>query len=169
MPTLPWHLLARDLLLVAATLGVWRLDAGLRGEPGVLAAGVAVAAGVLAALCGYLVHEWGHLLAALAAGSRVHFPDRVASTFLFFFDTQHNDRGRFVAMSLGGFAASAVAVPLLFLMLPAGALSTWVALALVVAGVIATLVLELPPFFRVLAGAPLPRGAVYRGGAAQDA
>jgi hypothetical protein len=162
-------MLTRDLLLLAATLGLWRLDASLRGEPGVTAAAVAVAAGVGAALCGYLAHEWGHLLAARAAGSRVHFPERVSSTFLFYFDRERNDRRHFVAMSLGGFAASAVTVPLLFLLLPAGALSTLVALALVVAGVVATLVLELPPFFRVLRGADLPRGAVYRGDAAQDA
>ena len=68
-------------------------------------------------------------------------------------------------MSLGGFAASAIVVPLLFVYLPAGALSTWVALALASAGVLATIVLELPPFFRVLRGAPLPRGPVYKGNA----
>jgi membrane-associated protease RseP (regulator of RpoE activity) len=166
---MPWRLLARDLLLLGATLGVWRLDAAHRGESGVLAAGIAVSAGVLAALCGYLAHEWGHLIGARASGSRVHFPERMTSTFLFYFDVEHNDRRRFLAMSLGGFAASAVVVPLLFAALPGGALSTWVALALVAAGVIATLILELPPFFRVLGGAPLPRGAVYRGGAPQDA
>ena len=53
---------------------------------------VALTAGVLAALCGYLAHEWGHLIGARASGSLVHFPDRVASTFLFYFDTRHNDR-----------------------------------------------------------------------------
>jgi hypothetical protein len=165
----PWRLLVRDLLLLAATLAAWRLDAALRAESGALAASVAVGAGVLAAVSGYLAHEWGHLLAALASGSRVHFPKRVTSTFLFFFDVGRNDRRRFLAMSLGGFAASAGVVLLLLVALPAGALSTWVALALVGAGVTATLVLELPPFFRVLAGAPLPRGAVYRGDAPQDA
>jgi hypothetical protein len=165
----PWRLLVRDLLLLGVTLAAWRLDAALRGEPGVLAASVALGAGVLAALSGYLAHEWGHLLAALASGSRVHFPERMTSTFLFFFDVAHNGRRRFLAMSLGGFAASTGVVLLLLAALPAGALATWIALALVGAGVVATLVLELPPFFRVLAGAPLPRGAVYRSGAPQDA
>ena len=162
---MPWRLLARDLVLLAVTLAVWRLDAALRVESGLLPTAVAIAAGVLAALCGYLAHEWGHLLGARASGSIVNFPDRVLSTFLFYFDTRRNDRARFIAMSLGGFAASAIVVPLLFVYLPAGTLSTWVALGLASAGVLATLVLELPPFFRVLHGAPLPRGPVYRGNA----
>ena len=159
---MPWKLLARDALLLALTLGLWRLDAPLRGEPGALPVLVAIAAGVLAALCGYLAHEWGHLLGARACGSVVHFPERATSTFLFFFDVGRNERRHFLAMSLGGFAATALVVPLLLVGLPDGALSTYVALALVAAGVIATLASELPPFFRVLRGAPLPRGFVYR-------
>jgi membrane-associated protease RseP (regulator of RpoE activity) len=124
---------------------------------------------VLAAIAVYLVHEWGHLLAARAAGSRVHYPERVTSTFLFFFDVGANDRRQFLAMSLGGFAASAIALPVLFVSVPPGTLSSRVALALAGAGLVATLVTELPPFFRVLRGAPLPRGFVYRDGARQGA
>jgi hypothetical protein len=93
----------------------------------------------------------------------------VTSTFLFFFDVGANDRRQFLAMSLGGFAASAIALPVLFERLPAGALSSWVAMGLAAAGLVATLVTELPPFFRVMRGAPLPRGFVYRDGARQGA
>jgi hypothetical protein len=164
---MPWMLLARDALLVALTAGVWRLDASLRGEPGALPVAVAIAAGALAALCAYLAHEWGHLLAARASGGVVHFPQRVASVFLFHFDVARSDRRQFLAMSLGGFAATASVLPTLLVALPAGALSSAVALALMAAGLLATLATELPPFFRVLRGAPLPRGSVYRDGARQ--
>src|SRR5215475_1208885 len=149
MPVLPWRMLARDALLLVLTGLVWRVDAALRGEPGVLPALVAVAAGALAAIAVYLGHEWGHLLAARAAGSRVHYPERVTSTFLFFFDVGANDRRQFLAMSLGGFGVSAIALPVLFCSVPAGTLSSWVAIALAGAGLVATLITELPPFFRV--------------------
>jgi hypothetical protein len=49
--------------------------------------------------------------------------------------------------------------------LPRDALAGQVALALTAAGVLATAALELPPFLRVLAGAPIPRGAAYVAGA----
>jgi hypothetical protein len=166
---LPWHLLARDLLLVALTAFVWRADAALRGEAGWLPALVAVCAGALAALCSYLAHEWGHLLAARASGSAVHFPERPSSAFLFFFDVGRNGRRQFLAMSLGGFAASAAVLAWLLASLPDGALSSRVALLLVALGLLATLATELPPFLRVLRGAPLPRGLVYRDGARQGA
>ena len=164
---LPWRMLTRDVLLLLLAALAWRADAALRGQPGALAALVAVAAGALAAIAVYLAHEWGHWLAARAAGSRVHYPARVTSTFLFFFDVGANDRRQFLAMSLGGFAASAIALPVLFESVPAGALSSWVAIGLAGAGLVATLATELPPFWRVMRGAPLPRGFVYRDGARQ--
>ena len=166
---MPWKLLARDALLVALAFVLWHVDAALRGGPGALPVIVSVGAGALAAVCAYLAHEWGHLLGARASGGVVHFPRRVTSTFLFFFDVGRSERRQFLAMSLGGFAASALAVPLLVARLPRGALASYVALALTAAGVIATLATELPPFFRVLRGAPLPRGLVYRDGAQQGA
>jgi hypothetical protein len=169
MPALPWRMLARDLLIVALTWFVWRTDALLRIETGLVPTGVAVLAGILAALCAYLAHEWGHLLAAKASGATVHYPPRIASTFLFFFDVSQSDARQFLAMSLGGFAASAVALPLLVLALPADTLSTWVAYALAGAGLVATVATELPPFLRVLRGGRLPRGFVYREAARQGA
>ena len=167
MPSLPWRMLVRDALIVALTWFVWRADALLRIETGFVPAAVAVLAGVLAAVSAYLAHEWGHLLAAKASGAVVHYPERIASTFLFFFDVSRNDARQFLAMSLGGFAASAIALPLLVIWLPAGALSTWVAYALAGAGLVATLATELPPFFRVARGGRLPRGFVYREDARQ--
>ena len=166
---MPWHMLVRDLVIVLLTLVLWRIDAGLRAESGVLPIAVAVAAGGFAAISGYLFHEWGHLIGARISGGIVHFPKRVTSTFLFYFDTKHSSRQQFLSMSLGGFAASALVTPLLIALLPAGAISSYVALVLIVAGLVATAWLELPLYFKVLRGAPLPRGFVFRSDAQQGA
>ncbi len=155
-------LLIRDLVLSLLSLGAFALDAALRdASGGVVATAVAVVAGASAALVGFLVHEWGHLVGALATDSTVHFPRHVASVFLFHFDTRANDRRQFLAMSIGGFAASALVLAVLLLALPLHALSGKIALALASLGVLATVLLEVPTFVRVLRGAPLPRGAVY--------
>jgi ribosomal protein S18 acetylase RimI-like enzyme len=151
----------RDLAIVAAALALWAADASLRAAGGALATTVAVAAGALTALAGYLAHEWGHLTGARLGGSAVHLPASAASVFLFRFDAERNDRRQFAWMSLGGFVATALVVALLLAVLPRDALAGQVALGLTAAGVLATAVLELPPFFRVLAGAPIPRGAAY--------
>lgn len=162
---MPWKHVLRDLLVLLATLALWRADAALRGGSGLLPGAVAVAAGAGAALCGYLVHEWGHLLGARAAGAVVHLPARMRDPFLFRFDVGRNDRRAFLAMSGGGLGASLAAVAGLLAILPLEALSGRVALGLVAAGVLATFVLELPVAWRVARGAPLPQeGAAYRGG-----
>jgi hypothetical protein len=151
----------RDVALVALTLGLWRADAALRGETGAVALGVAVLTGLLSAVCGYLAHEWGHLLGARLSGSVVERPPSPLSLFLFRFDSDRNGRGAFLAMSLGGFAASAAGVALLLAVLPRDVLSGQLALTLTALGVLATALLELPPFFRVLRGGALPRGVAY--------
>jgi hypothetical protein len=162
-------MLIRDLVIVALTLALWRADAGLRETTTLLSVVVALLAGAAAAVSGYLAHEWGHLIGARVSGGVVHFPKSVVSTFLFYFDTKNSDRRQFLSMSLGGFVASAIVTPFLLLALPAGAISTYVAYVLIVAGLIATAWLELPLYFRVLRGAPLPRGFVFRSDAQQGA
>lgn len=71
---------------------------------------LAVATGVLVGLAAYLLHEWAHLLGALAARARVHRPARWWSPFLFSFDSRENSIRQFLAMTLPGFAATAVYV-----------------------------------------------------------
>jgi hypothetical protein len=157
----PWPHARRDLALAALTLAVWRLDAAARG--GVLEWLTAILAGTLTAICGYLFHEWGHLAAALLAKSEVRLPERASEIFLFNFDVDRNNPRQFTAMSLGGFVASTIAIVFLLRVLPPGVLATKISLALVALGVLATAVLELPPFFRVLRGGPLPRGVAFVG------
>lgn len=155
----------RDAWIILATLLVWWIDAGLRAQGGAVSLAVATLAGVMTALCGYLVHEWGHLLGALSARSVVHLQDRIASVFLFQFDSDHNDRSQFLRMSMGGFVASALMIALLVAVLPLEAIAGKIAMLLVVLGVVATFLLEVPVAWRVAHGAPLPRGAAYRSSA----
>lgn len=154
-------LLLRDLALLVATGCVWKVAARLQAEPGGLATVLGVAAGFLAGLCGFLAHEWGHLLGALTAKSVVHYPRRVASVFLFHFDSERNDRSQFLSMSMGGFGASILVIGMFLAFLPFGTTAGRVAIVLLGLGVAATLALEVPTAWRVARGAPLPRGAVY--------
>ena len=156
---IPWTHARRDLAILVLTFVAWRIDAAVRGGGGEWI--TATIAGALTAICGYLFHEWGHLAGALASRSRVRLPERASEIFLFNFDVDRNDARQFTIMSSGGFLASAIAIVFLFLVLPAGALATHIALALVALGIVATAVLELPPFFRVLRGGPMPRGVAF--------
>ncbi len=154
----------RDAAVVAFTLGLWIADTGLRDVSGATAVGVACAAGALTAVAGYLAHEWGHLLGARLSGSVVHIPPSAFSLFLFNFNSDRNGRAQFLVMSLGGFIASAAVVVLLLRVLPLHALSGRVAMGLTALGVLATVVLELPPCWRVFKGGAIPRGAAYKAG-----
>jgi uncharacterized membrane protein len=160
--TLPLSHAVRDASIIAVTLLVWWVDATLRNQGGTIAVTVAIVAGALTALCGYLLHEWGHLLGALSARSAVHLPETASSVFLFRFDSDRNSRAQFLRMSMGGFVASALVIVLLVGVLPLDALSGKVAMFLVVLGVVATFILEVPVAWRVARGAPIPSGAAYR-------
>jgi hypothetical protein len=158
------RLLARDAAAVALVVAAWTLLPLHAGAgPGHVA--LSTLAAVLATALGYLAHEWGHLLGAIAAGAAFELPRHpFESAFLFRFDRANNSRTQFFAMALGGFAASVVAVGLFAVILPGGVLATWITLALVAAGVLATLVIEVPEFWRVWRGGPLPDGAAFVSG-----
>jgi len=80
---------------------------------------------------------------------------------LFRFDNIRNSRKQFFSMALGGFASSIVTVAFLLLVLPWSLLASQIALALTALGVLATLVIEVPEFWRVWRGGPLPTGAAF--------
>ena len=160
---IPVPLLIRDLLLIAVTLGLWWWSRSL-GEARTLdAIGVAVGAGIMTALSGYLVHEWGHLAGARLAHAVVELPRTPLAVFLFKFDVVRNSRRQFLWMSMGGFIASAVVVALLLVLLSLDRLADQVALGLTAAGVLATAILELPPAWRVYRGGELPSGVAFVG------
>jgi hypothetical protein len=160
---IPWTHVARDVGLLALTLFAWQLDGDAREAGSALEWATAPVAGASTAIVGYLFHEWGHLIAARATGSVVRLPDRASEVFLFNFHSDRNSPRQFLAMSLGGYAASILVIALLFFVLPLETLAGKIALTLVGLGVIATAILELPPFFAVLRGGPLPRGTAYVG------
>jgi hypothetical protein len=153
---MPRTTIARDLALLAVAALLWWADA--RGSGSAL---LAVAAGVSAGVAGFLLHEWGHLAGALAAKSRVHFPDRVLAPLLFHFDTTRNDRRQFLWMSYGGYAGSLAGIALILAFAPLDRLSGRVALGLAAAGALVTFLAEVPTTVRVLRGAPLPTGYAF--------
>ncbi len=158
---MPWNHAVRDLGILIVTLAVWRVDAAWRGESGLLPILIAIAAGSLASIVGYLAHEWGHLAGARLGGSALRLPDSPAEIFLFNFNSDRNSREQFLLMSSGGFVASAIVVVCFLLMLPLPSLAALIALVLTLAGVLATAILEVPPFVRVWKGGPIPRGSAY--------
>jgi len=160
MPMLP-KLLLRDLGLLALALLLMHWSHAVQAGGSGLSLPLAVLAGAALTVTGYLAHEWGHLLGALAAGSHVELPPRLAAVFLFKFDSGRNSRRQFLAMSMGGFLSSVAVVALLLAALSMHWWADRIALGLVLLGVIATFILEVPGAWRVYKGAPLPRGAAF--------
>jgi hypothetical protein len=160
----PRVLVLRDLSLMFAALGALVLDARLRATlpTGPLTIAVGVLAGVLVAVAGFIMHEWGHLTGSLLTKSAVHYPQTALSPLLFHFDTKRNNRTQFLAMSWGGYLATAIATALVVAIVDARAWSGRVALVLTVGGMIVTLVAEVPTTVRVLLGRPLPDGFAFR-------
>jgi len=157
----PRTTLLRDLAALALAAVLWWADAVGPRAPGPRSLLVATGAGVSAGVVGFLLHEWGHLAAALAAGSHVHYPDRLLAPLLFHFDTARNDRRQFLWMSYGGYAASAVGVALIACLAPLDRWSGQLALGLAGLGMVVTLIAELPTTVRVARGAPLPTGYAF--------
>lgn len=153
---------ARDGLIIAITLALWLLT--IEGGKAHDAASVALHLGtaLMTVICGYLIHEWGHLIGAWLIRSTFFLPSSVvASPFLFRFDNRRNTRRHFVWMVWGGFVSSALLVAFLLVVLPKELLAAQVALGLTALGVLATIVIEVPEFWRVYRGAPLPSGAAF--------
>lgn len=161
MTSLPRTTIARDTLFFAATVGLWWLERRSSGSTGASARALQTAAGVSAAVVGFLIHEWGHLAGALLAKSRVHYPNRILAPLLFHFDSASNDKRQFLFMSYGGYLASAVGVALIASLAPLDARSGRLALGLAGLGLVVTFVAEVPITVRVLRGAPLPTGYAY--------
>jgi hypothetical protein len=137
-------LLARDLTIIALTALVWRLAAAPSAHPGMLGDLAGVIAGVLIGVCGYLLHEWGHLFGAVAAGSVVQPGRSLASGFLFSFDSRASTRRQFIALSLGGWTATALVVWFVYAFLPDGLFASRVARGVVAANVALVVLLEIP-------------------------
>lgn len=151
----------RDATAIVLTALAWTAERHGAPVHGALATAVSIAAGILTALSGFVLHEWGHLAGALASGSAVHFPGRLTAPLLFHFDTARNDRRQFLHMSYGGFAASAVVLAVLAAALPLDRVAGRIAAVLAGIGTIVSLVAEVPTAVRVARGAPMPTGYAF--------
>lgn len=142
----------RDLSILVVTLVLWTIDARLAGGSVI----VAIAAGIGTGTCAFLFHEWGHLLGALVTGGVFAPPARLASPFLFSFDSRRNDRRRFILMSLSGFAATGIFLVVFALWLPMDRLAGKVGMGIALTLAALTVIIEFPLLGRVLAGKPIP-------------
>lgn len=158
---IPVNILIRDLLLVAVSIGLLVASHRLEADASAWRVPVSLLAGAMLAVTGYLLHEWGHLFGALLSRSVVHLPDRLDAVFLFRFDTGLNKSRQFLWMSLGGFVASGLVVYVYATRLALDRLADQTALVLTALGVLATIVLEFPPAWRVLRGGPMPGGVAF--------
>ena len=157
-----WKFALRDAAIVAATILLWNNDAAQSSWGHGPGTATAVAAGLMTPVCGFVLHEWGHLLGALWARSQIAVPARPWALFLFRFDPSANSREQFLAMSCGGFAASAMVIAALCALLPFRGLAPGIAWSLTGLGVLATGVFEIPPAWRALRRGRAPEPALRR-------
>jgi hypothetical protein len=150
------RLALRDVVVIAATVAFWTWASPLTAGTGPIADFLGLLAGVAVALAFYLLHEWGHLVGALATSAVVYPGPRLSSRSLFSFDSKRNDRRQFLVMSVGGFVVTGIAVWTVYAGLPAELLATRVARGAV--GVLAFLAIfvELPLVIWALVRSDLP-------------
>jgi hypothetical protein len=149
-------LLVRDLGVVALAALAWLLLAPLSAGAGALSDFSGVVAGALAGAGAFLLHEWGHLLGALASRSAVRPTESLRSPFVFAFDSRANSRAQFLVMSFAGFAATAAGVWAAYAMLPPELLASRVARGAVVFLAFLGVVLEVPLVVYALASGRVP-------------
>ena len=142
-------LAVRDVLVVALTIGAVLFDRSLRGAPGVGPTILAVVTGVLVTVSGFYVHEWGHYLAARFAGATPMPSASPFSIFLFHLDESACTREQWLTMSMGGYVATLIALPIVLAVLDLHVLSGQVGIVLTSLGMIATFALEIPITVRV--------------------
>ena len=134
----------RDGALILLTLMGWTVLLPFAEGVGLLAETLAVLLGVLGGLCAWVLHEWGHVLAAKLVRSNLRAPTKLFSVYLFGFDNKQHTRGQFVVMALGGFIATGLVFAFVMLALPQDLLATKVFRGLVLLEIAVTAALEVP-------------------------
>jgi hypothetical protein len=153
---------ARDLALAAAGISLW-LWLTPASETARFGDAIGLLAGLGLVITAYLAHEWGHALAALASGARIHPPHTLAHVSLFSFDTETNTTFQFAMMSLGGFAVTAIGVWFAYGWLPADPFAARVARGGITLLASITLFVEVPLLLIGLAMGRIPSVvAVFR-------
>lgn len=134
----------RDALIVGTAAVVWWAAAHLSAGSGPLGDLTGVVAGALVGASGFVLHEWGHLLAAFAAGADARPNSHLKTTLMFSYDAEHSSLGQFLVMSIGGFAVTGFFLWLTQALLPDHLLATRVARGIVLFQVSLTVLLEFP-------------------------
>ena len=134
----------RDGALLAVTFIGWIAMLNSSAGDTMLAEFVAVLLGVAGGLCAWVLHEWGHWLAAQLVGANLRAANTIKSVYLFGFDNKQHSRLQFVVMALGGFAATAAVFAFILFGLPQDLLATKVLRGLVMLEILVTIVLEVP-------------------------
>ncbi len=153
---------ARDSAVVVVATLVWWLAAGRSAAAGPVADTLGVVAGGLVGAVAFVLHEWGHLLAGLAAGGRFPVTSDLRSPFLFNIDPSNGVR-EFTIMSLGGFAVTAGMIAFVYVALPDAYLATRVARGIVMFLATLTAVLEVPLLLFTIATGKIPEVASVAG------
>ena len=155
MTTLP-KLAVRDAIIVALVAAAWiGLLPASEGRP-LLSDSLALMLGLGVTVSAYLLHEWGHALAGLMAGSRVHAPASLGSVSRFSFDPEVNGKAQFAAMSVGGFVVTAAAMGFVYFVLPDGYMASRVARGGVTVLAAITVFVEVPLLLYGLVARRLP-------------
>ena len=119
-------------------------------------------AGLLAGLCAFLFHEWGHLLGAYLSKAVVHPAPSLFSPLLFDLDSQKNNRGQFLYVSGTGFIATSLFLFVFCSLLPldlfAGKLAIYIGLGLAAL----TVFIEFPIAWIVYRRHKIPRVEIFR-------
>lgn len=134
----------RDLAIVGVAAALWWLLAGFSADVGPLADFSGVLVGMAIGLIPFVLHEWGHLVGAVASGSTVVPPTKLATPYLFSFDSKQNSRKQFLAMSFAGWAVSAAVAWAIYALLPGDLLATRVARGVVVLAIGLIVLIEVP-------------------------
>ncbi len=135
---------ARDATIILLAAMVWWLGAGVSAGTGPLSDLSGVVAGLLVGVSGFVLHEWGHLLAGFAAGATAYPNSNLVSASLFTFDSRRSTLAQFLIMSIGGFLVTGLFLLLVYWVLPDGLLATRVARGSILFLASLTVLLEFP-------------------------
>lgn len=134
----------RDAIIVGLAGAAWWSIAGMSAQSGPIGDLTGVVTGALIGASAFALHEWGHLLAAFAAGADAQPNSHLKTTLLFSYDAEHSSLGQFLIMSAGGFAVTGFFLWLTYGVLPDGLLATRVARGIVAFQASLTVLLEFP-------------------------
>lgn len=133
----------RDGVIVLAAVAAWGFFASASAGQGPAADVSGVICGMLGGAVAFVLHEWGHLLAGLAAGGTFPVAKDLKTPFLFDIDPDNSVR-QFTIMSIGGFVVTMLGILFVYTQLPGDLLATRVVRGVVLFLASLTLFLEVP-------------------------